>query len=352
MINLKIGFTKMYVASTISLLFLIMSFNLCAQDEPTEKIPNVIIITLVGVSNIDSIEDPSHQYIPNLWNNMFKEGTLYTNLIDLNEQFHIPPVSAIITGKTYENAGANNNKDFKLKAPSIFQYIRKKYNLPAYKLWSIGDWYYGHCIYQTEGYLEDSFPCRLTSKSLDMSPEAKELLTRQELNFLDNFHKFRDEGIIKWPHWDSLGKFLYQIFNKIMRKYKPKFVHYIMNDTESAHSDTFSRYVLSLKQIDKKIFEIWKTIKEDPFYNNNTYLIISPDHERNLYYMQHHESLTDEFSHVWMYIYGPNIKKGVAINRPIHHIDIFATVAYIMAVDTHSTQGKILKDCFHVESDK
>ena len=131
-----------------------------------------------------------------------------------------------------------------------------------------------------------------------------------------------------------------------MREFKPKLVHYIMNDVEVAHSDTFSKYVLALRACDKGVFEIWEMIQKDSFYKDNTYLIINVDHGRNLYYMEHYENAYDNPSHVWMYIYGPDIKKGVIINRPIYHIDIFTTVAYIMNVETHSTEGKVLKDCF------
>ena len=135
-----------------------------------------------------------------------------------------------------------------------------------------------------------------------------------------------------------------------MRDFKPKLIHYLMQDTDCAHFSTFGRYVLSLKTADKKIFDIWQTIKKNPFYKDNTYLIISPDHERNAYYMHHDENAYDNPSKVWMYIYGPDIKKGVVIDRAIHHIDIFATVAYIMDVETHATDGKILKDCFCKEN--
>ena len=61
---------------------------------------------------------------------------------------------------------------------------------------------------------------------------------------------------------------------------------------------------------DREINEIMDIIKTDPFYKDNTYLIVSPDHDRNTYYMQHNLYNNKP---VWLYIYGPDIKKGTVI---------------------------------------
>lgn len=45
-------------------------------------------------------------------------------------------------------------------------------------------------------------------------------------------------------------------------------------------------------------------------------------------------------------IFGPDIKKGAVLNNEVHHIDVFATIAYLMKVQTHDTKGVLLKDCF------
>jgi len=180
----------------------------------------------------------------------------------------------------------------------------------------------------------------------DISPQLKEILTKQELVFWDGFSSLVDKNPEKWPNWDSLGDVQYEAFMKIMRKFKPKLMHYILNDTESAHADSFARYLLALKKCDKRILEMREFIDSDPYYKDNTYLIINVDHGRNMYYMDHVENCYPNPSHVWLYIYGPRIKKGIVIKRPVYHTDIFATVAYLMDVETHANDGKVLKDAF------
>jgi len=322
--------------------------NLTAQGLTEENIPRIIIITLSGVRNIDSIEDPLHQYIPNIWNKMLKEGVLYTNLYDSNYEFHMSPVDCINTGKSYFAYYGIPQ----LRTPSLFQYIRKRYNLPANKLWSIGHFHYDGCVKKTEDYPEVTYPCQISvrdytqpSKYIQMSPELKEILNRRQLRFIESFNKTVN-GWNSVHHWDVLEEVLYEIFKKIIQNFRPYFVHYVMADTEVGHYDTFGRYVLALRRMDARIFQIWQMIQNDPFYKDRTYLIVSPDHGRDAYFMQHYENGYDNPSKVWLYIYGPGILQGKIINRPISHMDIFATVKSIKAIETHATKGRPLKDCF------
>ena len=341
---LRLNFIKVAVICSAFLLFSKFWNGIFAQDDLKEdKLYNVIIITFSGLNNIDSIQDPYHQYIPNFWNILLKEGTLYTDLVNLNYQVHMPAVHAILTGIT------NPYHKAQLDAPSIFQYVRKKYNLPRYKLWSISHWTVSDFALNTEDYPEDTFPAVVCFMQTDISEELKQVLNKEELSFWDDFPQAMEKNPEKWPNWDSIGVVQYQMFKKIMPEFKPKLVHYVMNDVESAHSDTFARYVLSLKSCDEKIYQLWRYIQSDPFYKDKTYLIINVDHERNTYYMEHFDNAYTNPGHVWMYIYGPGVKKGEVFKRPVYHIDIFATIAYIFNVDTHPTKGKFLKDCFYGE---
>ena len=317
------------------------------REKGKKTIPNVIIMTFSGLRNMDSIEEPDHQYIPNLWNNIFKKGTLYTNLINTNYELHISIVQSINTGIDYYYWG-------RITQPSIFQYVRKKYALPITKLWMIGHFTYLNDYYfETEEYSTDTLPDIFTFVQMYISPQSPRLrnvLTKQELTSLDRY-KTTNQDILSrklfgMPRWDVMAKGQSRIFNKIMREFRPKLVHYVMNGTESAHYDTFAKYLISLKDADRIIFQTWEFINKDSFYKGNTYLIICVDHERDAYYKEHTSDSIDNPSPVWMYIYGPKVKKGKVIRRPVYHKDIFATVAYLMGVSTHPTKGKVLEDSF------
>jgi predicted RNA-binding protein len=301
--------------------------------------PNVIVITLSGVRDSESIDDLTHQYVPNLWGKMLKEGTLYTNLVSLGAEFHMPQVDAINTGKDYPIY-------IRIDTPSIFQYVRKKYGLSATKFWSVKHFVEKSYFFRTEELRDDTFPCEI-DMTFTMSEELKSKLTKQELNFIKSFRQMEAKFMnFEIYHWDTVDEIFCGIFKKIVDVFKPKLIHYVMAGVEVAHHDMFSRYCLALKHSDQNIFQIWQMIQRVPFYRDNTYLIVCPDHERNDYYMQHTQNAHDNPSRVWMYIYGPKVKKGAVIRRRINHVDIFATLAYIFKVDTKPSKGKILKDCF------
>lgn len=346
----KVGSMRSLVFFRLFAIFYIVAISLSAtskalaQGSSEDQLPNIIIITFSSVRRSETLDDPTHQYIPYLWNKLFPEGVLYTDLVNLNNPFHTPVFFTINTGMIYPFYRKS------LINPSIFQYVRKKYNLPPQKIWSIGHWFSRDCVLRTDDYPEDTYPCVLSIKDLEMSGELKDILTKQELILWERFCQTTNENPEQWPHWDSLGPFQYRFFKKILQRYKPKLVHYIMNDVEIAHSDTYSKYVLALKACDARIYDIWNFIQADPFYKGRTYLIVNVDHERNAYYMEHYEHSYVNPSSVWMYVYGPGVKKGIVIRRPVHHADIFVTVARLMDVETHTAEGEFLRDCFSAES--
>lgn len=305
-----------------------------------KNLPNIIIVTLSGVRNCDSIEDPTHQYIPNLWNKMLKEGVLYANLTDTNYEFHMPIIHMINTGLYYPFVAS-------IREPSFFQYIRKKYKLPLTKLWLIDSWFFEKDGYlETETFGKDTYFGFFSMATFKILPEVANILNGQELFFMERYRELLGAKFSKWPHWEATGKVTFKIFQKIMRRYKPKVVHYIMNNVEAAHYDTYGKYVLTLQESDKMIFEIWEMIRKSGFYKDNTYFIVTPDHSRNPYYMDHTINAPGNPSHTWLYIFGPGIKKGDIIDRQVTHADIFATVAYLMDIDTHRNLGHVLGDAF------
>lgn len=336
--------TLKILCTTLYFLFHCLSGPASCYEGAEENIPNVILIMLTGVRNSESIADPTHQYFPNLWNEMLKEGVLYADLVDINYEFHMPAFNAA-------NAGISYNKETKVTAVSITQYVRRKYSLPKTKLWIIGHWWFHDCIYKTEDYSPDTYPGEVTFTDLKFSPEFKSILTKQELATLNNYQRVLNDVTgqeFEFDLWDGMSEGIYQIFiKKIVPAFKPKLVLYLMDDPDSSHYDSFPRYLHTLKRCDERIYEIWRAIENDKFYKGKTYLFVCIDHERNPYYMQHSENAYDNPSHVWMYVYGPGIKRGEIINRPIKHTDIFATIAEIMDVKTHKTEGKPLRDCFN-----
>lgn len=338
MIKLRIARVAMFLVC-----FLILGYFFTIVRRHSYKtintIPNVIIVTLLGVRNSEAIDDPEHQYIPNIWNKLKPEGTLYTNLVVTNCEFHMPSVQAINTGENYEATWG-------ISKPTFFHYVKEHYKLSKDKLWMIGHWFkFTSSLVSSTHFPDMNEPCAFTS--LESGEEHKnrqlwKILSVQEKEFISNRIKGVKFNVAKWPVWDSMDGIYYSILMKILRVYKPKLVHYLIGGTECAHYGSYARYVISLKDADEEVLKLWEFIKKSPYYKNNTYLFVTVDHSRDVYYRHHYKS----YEPVWLYVFGPGIKQGAIIKRPIYHIDIFSTVVHLMKVKTHKTKGRILFDCF------
>ena len=71
------------------------------QVEENPVIPNVVIITFQSIRPEEGLEDPSHQYIPRIWNDILPAGTLYPNAGPARITFHESQVNEIWTGTAY-----------------------------------------------------------------------------------------------------------------------------------------------------------------------------------------------------------------------------------------------------------
>ncbi len=331
-----------YVVAVSKIAYIVLIFIVChAGISSGAEAPNVVIITLESVRNQDSIDDPTHQYIPNLWFKIIKEGTLFTSVIDLNRQFHMSVVGCINSGRWFP-------LDQEINCPTIFQYARSAYHWPTEKTWTIGEWN-NQSFYETPEYPLDTAPCRLLTLSIEPPPVLVEILTEQEKLFFERYKKIEESPIFFWPTWDSLNEIEQRMMMKVFNVFKPKLVHYIINAPETAHFDDYGRYVISLKRADEMIFEIWQMVRNDPFYQDNTYFIVTPDHARNAYHMDHYENPIERPSKVWLYIYGPRVKKNTIIKDTIYHIDVFPTVSAILGLKVGRNEGRVLKECFTEE---
>lgn len=328
-------------------LFCLVLFGAAPVEAEVERVndkdlPNVFIFTLFGVRGSESKLDPEHQYIQYLWKQMIMEGVFYFNLVEGNAskniQFHMGPVQSINSGRNLSVLG-------NIEVPSLFQLLRKSYGWPQTKVWNIGYWFKKEFLYKSSEYGADTFPAMI-DKDFRIEPDISAVLNDDEKDFLSRYALLREKKYYSWPTWDVAGQRQFDFLLKLVKAYKPKFVHFIIGDQDTAHSDTFGRYALSIKKTDENIFRFWQFIKDDPYYKDNTYLFVSPDHSRNIYYMHHNEGNYPEDSSVWLYVYGPGVKENKVIERPIQHVDIFATVVKIFGLDVSFGDGKVLEDAF------
>ncbi len=309
------------------------------KDSLSNK-PNVIIMTICSVRNQDTIDDPGHRHMPRIFGELAEKGFLYTNLIENNFQFHIPALQAIITGLHH------SNNFLPISRPSIFQYLVQQAGIPRDKVWSIAHWNQENIIFESDEFGEESFPSGLCYLLTQTTPTVS--LTRQEIKFKISNQKKSESfsGIHTWPKWDVQSRAIHGIAKRIFSDIKPKFVHYLLNLVEVAHHSSYPAYIHAIRETEDQIMDIWNIIREDSFYKDNTYFLITVDHHRDKYHMGHSESWFTPRLSTWLYIFGPGIRKNGMSDEPVYHVDIFQTLSEIYGINTHPGDGRFLESCF------
>ncbi len=101
-----------------------------------------------------------------------------------------------------------------------------------------------------------------------------------------------------------------------------------------AHSERYDMYLQQASSVDKMIAELWYFIQTDPFYKNNTILIITTDHGRGekstAWYR--HGIFTKGSSETWMAFMGAGIpaEGEIKTNRQNYQKQLASTIAFFL----------------------
>ena len=93
----------------------------------------IVVIFGGGTRSTESIDDPTHRYIPHLWNKMTPKGTLFMNMRVERKVVHPNSAGSIMTGH-WEWDDVDWSKP--VAHPTIFEIYRKAHNVPDAKTWA------------------------------------------------------------------------------------------------------------------------------------------------------------------------------------------------------------------------
>lgn len=113
---------------------------LCPTCEAYET-ENVFIVVIDGLGNKEAFEDPTHQYIPNIWNNLCPRGAIYRHFYNTGQTATSTGTIATITSGIEQFLPLNYRDGYTLnviqKEPSVFEYYRKKFGIAKEKTWIV-----------------------------------------------------------------------------------------------------------------------------------------------------------------------------------------------------------------------
>ena len=354
--------THIMKAIIITSLFVVyLQFGSAQSKPPT---PNVFIITLDGfrwqeifngadpelMANTACVSDTGmirqlysgesaairrQKLLPFCWNVLSAQGQLYGNRVYGNQAD---------VKNFYKISYAGYNEIFTGLADRRFipntPRLNKNANLPAYlnsldefkgKVAVFSSWNIFPYILNEPA---NNFPVNSGYEHLSSNEPATEKINQVQ-DSIDNKSACR---------YDMLT---FLMAKQYVAQQHPKMLVLSFGETdEFAHSGRYDMYLQRANDADRMIAELWYSVQSDPFYKNNTVLIITTDHGRgrkNNTWPAHHLFVKGS-GEIWMALMGPGVEARGEIKEPgqIYQNQFAQTIAGLLGevFAPHHSTGK------------
>lgn len=291
----------------------------CRKDPPLFrefKSTKVIIIVVDGPRYQETYGREDRRYIP-FQARMSKEGTLCTSFFNMGVTNTVNGHTAICTGN-YESLD-NGGLDVPTY-PSFMQYYIKYKKVASSKVWVIS--------------------------SKDKLQVLGNTTNKEYMNKYQPQTDCGVNGLATGYRSDSTTQ--QHVLNTLQQQHPDIMLVNYKEPDYSGHANNWANYLLGIQNTDKYVSEVWNLIQNDPYYKDQTTLIITNDHGRhNDGWKDGFVSHGDECSgcrHISLLAIGPDIKKNYICNTTYSLIDLTKTVAAIFAFDMPFAKGVLIED--------
>jgi len=345
----------------------------------------IVVLFGGGTRSSESIDDPTHRYIPHLWNEMIPRGALFTNMRVEHKVVHPNSAGSIMTGH-WEWDDIDWTRP--VAHPTIFEICRKARRAPDTAAWAF---VYASILAKTgeslaPGYgkayaanvVEPPTIPRTTAEEMDRrmqnaaslgsadaeakAAEACARLARQtSCMSVDGMRSkeaksFLDAEYARWKadsDSTSHDAFLTDRAIACMHTFAPDVMTVDFGEIDCAHYGSWSRYVEAIRRTDELTWRLWRATEEIEQYRGRTLLLILPDHGRELDrpghwgFIHHSNFYTNEDAdegcrRVWMVALGPGVKTGCRIEKPVPITAVAATgLEYLGLEVSASAEGSV-----------
>ncbi len=359
--------------------------------KPPYKGPNVIIVRFGGGARRRETIDPEHTYAPFLCHDLIPRGTLFPRMsIDSFtpsvgvDTSHGQGTLYIITGK-YEKYHDIENKfmseRFESKAPTVFEYLRKAYDVPDHQALIINgedrtnEEFYTFSNHHLFGvkfrsnvlslYRYKTFLLRGQIQAgrwsgAELEKKRQELAKLEKIDFrAEERHGQGPQITGFWRRWQKYygetglvnprgDRLLTELSIRAIKELRPKLLMVNYNDCDYVHWGYLSHYTNGVSIMDEGLKQLVATVEADPEYRDNTVFVVVPDCGRDNNPLaevpcQHH--FNSKSAHeIFALLYGKGIEKGVVVDKPVDQISVAGTVARIMGFPAPFAESTILQE--------
>jgi hypothetical protein len=305
---------------TVGLWLILILYIFASSLSLAQSSDKMVIIIIDGARYSETFGDPTHTYIPKMWD-LSVEGSMIDNFHNDSLTYTSRAIPALWCGtwtEVRDTFYAGHQTQYTVK-PSIFEYYRKQKNMLA-----------DECFYVLK-YIEGLW--------------------------LPSFDPLY--GFAYWPQYHSIGSTDDDVAEQaelVMNTYHPHFLWIYLADVDHAgHSGNWGDYTTAIQNADSIVAYIWEKIQSDPFYQNSTTLFVTNDHGRHD--DQHggfsgHGDGCDGCRHIMFLALGPDIKKNFISSQYRRTPDMSVTTAEILGVDPTKATGNIMTEIIEITAIK
>jgi hypothetical protein len=268
---------------------------------------------------------------PFLWSVVAEEGQLYGNLDLGNKQevankykFSYPGYSEIMTG--FADRRINSNAKEYNPNQNVLEFINQQ---PSFEgsVAAFSSW--------------DVFPYILNSK-------------RSNLLVNSGISDFKSDKTTEFSMLNQLQKQMlspvgdnvrpdvltYQFGKTYLKNYKPRVLYLAFDEPDDyAHSGYYHFYLRQAHKIDLMLADLWNYIQSDPFYKNQTTLLITCDHGRgdtSPVRWKKHGLGVKHSEQTWIAVIGPDTPASGEMpgnGKTIYHNELAQTMSRFLGLD-------------------
>lgn len=278
----------------------------------------------------DTPEERRNKVFPFFWEEIKSNGQLYgnrelDNMVNLtnNMWFSYPGYNEILSGFA-DDERINSNDKINNPNVTVLEFLEKKPEFEN-KVAAFGSWEVFNYIINEQ---RSGIPVNAGYEQVADPINVEERLINQLQNQIP---KLSESG-----RWDA---FTFHLALSHLLHKQPRLLFISFEETDHfAHAGDYTQYLNSARQTDRFIRELWETVQANPFYKNQTTMIITTDHGRgpDPEGWQHHGKTSAPHSdETWLAVIGPGITPKGEVQTPaqIYTNQIAATISRILGYE-------------------
>lgn len=353
--------------------------------------PNVIIVRFGGGARRRETIDPKTTYAPFLCHELIKRGTLFprmeidsfTPMVGVDTS-HGQGTLYILTGK-YEKYKDITNKflseRFESKAPTLFEYLRKAYDVPDYQtlivngedrsneeFYTFSNHHLYGINYRSNTLSLYRYKTFLLRRSLqagrwtgqEREKKENELAKLERIDYRNAEPNGQGAELVKfWERWREYygesglvnprgDRLLTELAIRAIGELRPKLLMVNYQDCDYVHWGNLTHYTRAIAIMDDGLKQLVATVQADPAYRDNTIFVVVPDCGRDNNPLaevpcQHHFNSRSAHE-IFALLVGPGVRNGVVVDKPTDQICVAGTIAQLMGFRAEHAETRILEE--------